>query len=73
MHTFYKEHKGSYAVAVPWLVRDSGDIGSYQDWHTLFRGLSLQEAMFTVRYLNGGPTAPAIDANFMSRLGECAA
>ncbi len=53
MHTFYKEHDGSYAVAIPWVVTD-GVGGHYNDWHNLFKGLTLQLAVMTVVFLNGG-------------------
>ena len=69
MHTLYKEHTGSYAVAVPWLVSD-GVGGSYSDWHTLFTGLSLPDAMGIVRYLNGGDL---VAKELLAMAKECAA
>ena len=73
MHTFYKEHDGSYAVAVQWLVSD-GVSGSYHGWHNVFNGLSLEMAIFMVHHLNGGnrPSASYHPA-LLDILKECAA
>ena len=76
MHTFYKEHTGSYAVAVPWPTDNMKQGSSEHGWHVLFKGLSLYYAMYVVRYLNGGymhlPVS-GLDPEFIRILEECAA
>lgn len=72
MHSFYKEHDGSYAVGIPWTSGQMlGDMSTLQtDWHTLFRGLSLPLAMRVVSRLNGGDDR--FDVVDMKLLDECA-
>ncbi len=69
MHTFYKEHNGSYAVGVPWPTTIDGT--PHMDWHTLFSGLSLATAMRTVNHLNGGDGLKQASDKDFSLLLEC--
>lgn len=73
MHTFYKEHEGSYAVAIPWPVTYvTGDLyQSTSGWHVLFKGLSLPVAMRVVCILNGG--TDHLTDEVIALLEECTA
>lgn len=54
MHSFYKEHEGSYAVGIPWPTINMKQGPEHNGWHVLFRGMSLQSAVRVVNALNGG-------------------